>query len=88
MEIRMANKLNKIEKQVLTQVNLNEGLLTKIVKRLYKRTVDRTLKGLIRQFEDDPELKAAMSDLQKTRERSKDVMTSYCKKHPNSEYCK
>ena len=46
----MANKLNKIEKQVLAQINLNEGILTKIVKRLYKRTVDRTLKGLIRQL--------------------------------------
>tara|TARA_R110002096_G_scaffold102744_1_gene226884 strand:+ start:25 stop:291 length:267 start_codon:yes stop_codon:yes gene_type:complete len=88
MEIRMANELNKIEKQVLTQVNLNEGLLTKIVRRLYKRTMDRTLKGLINQFEDDPELKAAMSDLQKSRERSKDVFKSYCKKHPESNFCK
>jgi len=84
----MANELNKIENQVLEQINLTEGILTKIVKRLYKRTVDRTLKGLIRQFEDDPELKAAMFDLQQTRERSKDVVTRYCKKHPNSEYCK
>jgi len=84
----MANELNKIEKQVLKQVNLNEGLLTKIIKRLYKRTMDRTLKGLINQFEDDPELKAAMSDLQKSRERTKDTFKDYCKKHPESNFCK
>jgi predicted ATP-grasp superfamily ATP-dependent carboligase len=82
-------KTNSFEKKMLNQINdLNEGIITKIVKMLFKKTVDRTMKKMIKNMKDDPELQAAMADYQKQRERTKDIFDKHCKENPKSAFCK
>jgi hypothetical protein len=88
MEIHMANELNKIEKQVLKQVNLNEGILTKILAKIYKPKVDRVLKKMIKGMMDDPDLQAKLASIQQLRKELERDSKDYCKKRPQSPLCK
>jgi len=81
-------KSNKLEDKLLKEISLNEGLLTKIIARILKPKVDRVLKQYVKSLNDDPELQASLADLQKSRERVKDTLKDYCKKYPNSGYCR
>ena len=62
---------NILEKQQLAQINsINEGMALKILKWLMKPAVKRAMKKLNK----DPEMKAAVSDLNYQTDRIKTLM--------------
>ena len=65
--------MSKLEQKILKEIDLTESLLTRIMKRYFKSTVDRSLKKLVKDLDNDPEFKSALSDLQKHRERIKEL---------------
>tara|TARA_R100000005_G_C4968247_1_gene182215 strand:+ start:411 stop:764 length:354 start_codon:yes stop_codon:yes gene_type:complete len=83
----MANNFNRIEEKILKQVNLTEGFLSKLFGMLAQKPLTRDLGKAIKIANDDPEVKAALSDFQKQRERTLDLMASYCLKNPDSSLC-
>tara|TARA_R110002051_G_C8544567_1_gene471704 strand:+ start:327 stop:620 length:294 start_codon:yes stop_codon:yes gene_type:complete len=81
-------KPNSYEKKMLDQINtLNEGLMDKILGMIYKRGVDRILKKFVNALDGDPEVKAAIANLQQSRKTAADRLKNYCKKNPDSPLC-
>ena len=76
-----------IEQKHLKQINLTEGLLTTIFKLMFKPVLNRGLKKLVRDLENDPELQTALADMHAANDRARDTLKGYCKKHPNSGLC-
>ena len=81
-------KSNKIENEILKNIDLTENFLGKLLGQFFKPVVKRSLKKLIKDLDEDPEFKAALADLAKQRERTAQVKKDYCKKYPKSGLCR
>lgn len=80
---------NKLEQKALNQVNeLNEGFFTRLFKNLFMSSQGkRAMKNAEKIAKDDPELQAALGDLQSHRDRVKDLFKKLCKRNPNHPKC-
>ena len=76
-----------IERKQLRQINLNEGLMKKLLKLLLRGAIKKTLIKGLKHIDDDPDMKAQLIDLQQAEERAADALKSYCKRHPDSQLC-
>ena len=76
-----------IEQKHLKQINLTEGLMSTILKLLFKPVLNRGLKKLVHDLESDPELQTALADMHAANDRARDTLKGYCKKHPESYFC-
>ena len=79
--------MSKIEQKILKDINLTEGFLTKVLAKIFKPRVDKTLKKLVKTMVDDPELQSILSDMEATRKRLDKLDRNYCKKRPQSPLC-
>ena len=46
--------MSKIEQKILKEINLTEGFLTKVLAKIFKPRVEKTLKKLVNALDDDP----------------------------------
>ena len=76
-----------IEQKQLKQINLTEGLMSRIFSLMFKPMMDRGLKKLIKSLYDDPEIQTALADYHAAGKRAKDAFKGYCKDHPDSTLC-
>ena len=82
-------KSNKLEKKIYEEIHrLDEGILKIFLKKIFKPSVDRVLKKMIKDFDEDPEFQSALSDMLKHKDRVDKLERDYCKKYPNSGLCK
>jgi hypothetical protein len=79
--------MNKLEKRILQQINLNEGVLASIAKLFMRRKVKNYYKTAYQLAKDDPELQAALIDLENYHERLNDIMKSLCDRNPDHPRC-
>ncbi len=90
----MASKLNKVEQQILEEINsisnaeeLSEGFLSKLFSVLAAKPLSRKLEKAIKIANKDPKVAAALSDFQNQRKYTLDLMSHYCEKNPDSPLC-
>ena len=76
-----------IEQKQLKQIDLTEGLMTKLFTVMFKPMMNRGLKKLIKSLYDDPEIQTALADMHAANKRARDTLKGYCKKHPDSYFC-
>jgi hypothetical protein len=58
--------MNRLEKKALHQININEGIISKIAKAFLSVDFIKAQKALARMKKDDPELAAGMASLDQT----------------------
>jgi len=80
--------MNKLEEQMQENIHVNEGLLSRIAKLFIKGKVKRQYKKAYDIAKDDPELQAALADMENYHERLNDIIKSLCKRNPDHPKCK
>ena len=80
-------KSNKLEENLLKKINVNEGFLGKLFGLMMKRPIRRALEKGLDASKFDPELKAKLADLKKSREIAIEAMRTLCDRNPNSALC-
>ena len=80
-------KSNKLEQKILDEINLSEGFLTKVLAKIFKPRVEKTLKKLVKTLTDDPELQSTLADMDRLRKELEKTDRNYCKKRPQSPLC-
>ena len=80
---------NKLEQKILNSANeLNEGFFTRLFKNLFMTSQGkRAMKTAAKIAKDDPELQAALTDLQSHRKRVGDLFKKLCKRNPDHPKC-
>jgi len=79
---------NKLEDQVLEQItDLNEGILSSIAKMFMSRKVKSKYRKVYKIAKDDPELQAALADLEDYHERLNKILKTLCKRNPGHPKC-
>ena len=79
--------MNRLEKQVLEQIKINEGVLSSIAKLFMRGKIKRQYKQAYQLAKDDPELQSALIDLENYHERLNDIMKSLCDRNPDHPRC-
>jgi hypothetical protein len=79
--------MSKLEQKILKDINLTEGFLTKVLAKIFKPRVDKTLKKLVKTMVNDPELQSILADMDKLRKDLEKTDRNYCKKRPQSPLC-
>lgn len=79
---------NKFEQKALKQINLNEGLLTKIAGFFLGSKFRKSMKEIERMKKDDPEFAAGMASLAQNYKIVEDMLDRLCKERPNHPNCK
>jgi hypothetical protein len=79
--------MSKIEQKILKEINLTEGFLTKVLAKIFKPRVEKTLKKLVKTMVNDPELQSILADMDKLRKDLEKTDRNYCKKRPQSPLC-
>jgi hypothetical protein len=79
--------MNKLERRALEQINMNEGVLASIAKLFMRRKIKSRYKKAYKLAKDDPELQAALIDLENHHERLNDIMKSLCSRNPDHPRC-
>ena len=80
--------MNKFEKQTLDQITeLNEGILSSIAKMFMTNKVKNKYKKVYKIAKDDPELQAALSDLEDYHGRLNKILKTLCKRNPDHPKC-
>ena len=80
-------KSNQFENKILKDINLTEGFLTKLLAKIFKPRVDKTLNKFVKAMVDDPELQAKLADLKRMQKDLYKSSKNYCKKRPHSPLC-
>ena len=79
---------NKFEQKQLSQIQeLNEGILSTIAKMFMSNKVKRKYKKVYKIAKDDPELQAALMDLENYHGRLNKVLKTLCKRNPDHPKC-
>ena len=88
----MANK--SLESKQLSQINqineiteLNEGILSSIARIFMSSKVKRKYKKVYALAKDDPELQAALMDLEDYHGRLNKILKTLCKRNPDHPKC-
>ena len=80
--------MNKLEERTLEQIKeLNEGILSSIAKMFMRNKVKSKYKKAYNIAKDDPELQAALSDLEGYHKRLNKIMKTLCKRRPDHPKC-
>ncbi len=79
--------MSKFEQKILDEINLSEGFLTKLLAKIFKPRVEKTLKKIVNALDDDPDLKATLADMAALRKSLEKTDKNYCKKRPQSPLC-
>ena len=80
--------MNKLEKRIEENIQLNEGVLSSIAKLFLKRKVKRQYKKAYDIAKDDPELQSALADMETYHDRLNDIIKTLCKRRPDHPKCK
>lgn len=80
--------MNKIERQMQENIQLNEGLLSGIAKLFIARKIRKQFKKAYDVAKDDPELQTALIDLESHQERLQKIIKNLCKRNPDHPRCK
>ena len=83
----MSKKSNKLEEKLLQKINVHEGFLGKLFNLMMKRPIRNALKKGLDASKFDPELKAKLADLKRSREIAIDAMKTICDRNPGSALC-
>jgi hypothetical protein len=80
---------NKFEKDSLKQINqLNEGLFTSLLRSLFfSSSAKKSLKKAKKIAKADPELQAALTDMEYNQKKIRDMLKTLCKRHPDHPTC-
>jgi len=79
---------NKLEDQILEQItDLNEGILSSIAKMFMSRKVKSKYRKVYKIAKDDPELQAALADLEDYHGRLNKILKTLCKRNPGHPKC-
>lgn len=79
---------NKLEDQVLEQItDLNEGILSSIARLFTSRKVKSKYRKVYKIAKDDPELQAALADLEDYHGRLNKILKTLCKRNPGHPKC-
>ena len=80
--------MTKYEQDTLNKISsLNEGILGTIARMFATRALKSKYRKVYKVAKDDPELLAALGDLEGYHERVQDILKSFCKRHPNNKRC-
>tara|TARA_R110001592_G_scaffold276156_1_gene543300 strand:+ start:253 stop:498 length:246 start_codon:yes stop_codon:yes gene_type:complete len=80
--------MNKLEEKTLEQIkDLNEGILSSIAKMFVRNKVKSKYKKAYAIAKDDPELQAALGDLENYHKRLNTIMKTLCKRRPDHPKC-
>jgi len=80
--------MNKLEEKTLEQIKeLNEGILSSIAKMFVRNKVKSKYKKAYAIAKDDPELQAALGDLENYHKRLNKIMKTLCKRRPDHPKC-
>lgn len=81
----------KFEQDQLHQIqeiqDLNEGILSSIAKMFMSSKVKRKYKKVYKIAKDDPELQAALADLEDYHGRLNNILKTLCKRNPDHPKC-
>ena len=83
---------NKIEKQIIEQINradhLNEGFLSSaFIKVMFSKKAKKAFKKTGKEMKKDKNFKAAVIDLKKSQDRLNDLISNYCDRYPDAAQC-
>ena len=79
---------NNIEERVINQVKkLNEGILDSIARMFMARKEKQHYKKAYKVAKDDPELMAALTDLEGYQKRLNRMLKTLCKRNPEHPKC-
>ena len=79
---------NKFEQKALDQIKtVNEGILSSIARLFMSSKMKRHYKKAYKIAKDDPELQAAMADLEDYHGRLNRIIKTLCKRNPNHPKC-
>jgi len=79
---------NKFEQDQMDQIReLNEGILSSIAKLFMSSKVKRKYKKVYKIAKDDPELQAALADLEDYHGRLNNILKTLCKRNPDHPKC-
>jgi len=79
---------NKFEQKALKQINLNEGLVSKLAGFFLGSKFRKSMKEIERMKQADPEFAAGMASLAQNYKVVEDMLDRLCKKHPDHPNCK
>lgn len=79
--------MNKLEQDLEESIKLTEGLLSSLAKLFMKRKVKKQYKKVYDIAKDDPEIQAALMDLEDYHARLNRAMKNLCKRNPQHPKC-
>ena len=84
--------MNKFERDIQNNIEVNEGFFTRLASafatRKMKGAYGPAMKKVFNAAKHDPELQAAIFDLEDYQERLQRILKSMCKRRPNHPKCK
>ena len=80
--------MTKYEQDTLDKITkLNEGLLGTIARMFATRAFKSKYRKVYKVAKEDPELAAALADLKGYHERVRNILKSFCERHPEDKRC-
>lgn len=80
--------MNKLEKDSLDQIqDINEGILDSIARMFMSRKVKSKYKKVYKIAKDDPDLQAALADLEDYHGRLNKILKTLCRRRPDHPKC-
>ena len=79
---------NKLERKALTQIAINEGVVSKIAAFFLSKKFSSTMKELERMKKDDPSLAADLESFEQSYKIIQQSVNNLCKRHPDHPACK
>jgi len=80
--------MNKLEKDSLNQIqDINEGILDSIARMFMSRKVKSKYKKVYKIAKDDPDLQAALADLEDYHGRLNKILKTLCRRRPDHPKC-
>ena len=80
--------MTKYETDTLNKITeINEGILSSIARMFMAKKVKTTYKKIYKIAKDDPELQAALADLEDYHGRLNKILKTLCKRNPDHPKC-
>ena len=80
--------MTKYEQDTLDKITeLNEGILGSIARMFMSSKLKSKYKKAYKIAKDDPELASALADLKGYHERVRNILKSFCERHPENKRC-
>lgn len=79
---------NKLERRILTQITLTEGIISKIAAYFLSKKFKNVMADLEKMKQDDPGLAADLQSFDQSYKIIQKSVNNLCKRHPDHPACK